>query len=890
MSRSGARDLRAYRRTKIIRWAFGALVFTLLGIQSMVSPMTAQASAPTVKMDVDDANGMGFDGFKDFTSEKCVVVPYNVNGSQWYYYCRKKNGQDFRAAITILKQDGDRQMGRYDHGDSGCNPDTAGWGLRGGPYYDLVDAQEAWAGTTPVLAAQYKKCDVESLIEKDSRTVQPQQGGMSAADWYGPRSFTAGTSQTNCDEGRPMSCQGKDLYKPADNPCAFFTKSAGQEDRYVCRDPRVQTPCPSANLSGKLLQMCAGDNKQFYDLFGANWKSEKQDPCKAKSDGTSACDAGKNPGGATDEDVVSNLVNGVGDVKFTDDPIGWTKQELSKASAEVLPWWILADDPVIAKGDKYQTQQTVDFLTRYTNIITYTLVVISVIVAGVRMVIQRDGAPAGDVARSLVTLVIVAGLGVTIVNYLVRASATFTNWFVIAGLNPASHGQTGGMTTAQAVTQAVRGFTNSTGDMNFFVFLLAALFMIVGSIVQYFYMVVRFFLVITLTGTLAMAAAATNTEAGKDWFRKHIAYLAAFILVKPAGIIIFVSGARLWAPSYGGGTGSATPNTSAGSTLPPVTGKTMLNAANNPDVLSDAASRSHATGSGGALHLLSMLNPLRGFEALGGGSLGGTVAARLPMAADGDSVDTSMNMATQFRGLFIILLITLLLPAMLRIVVPLVSPAAGSEGAGLALATGALSLAAKGAVNTTQAGAGLAAKGAQLTGQAIGRAHQKHRVKSGRAWSEQAKKDWSGNWQANAHNNWDRTFQSEYARHEGTFGDRLKQRTDRGQVWSEAYQATYQETYQAAATSAWQKVYQDTFTQTWQQDEQRRNPGQPIGPAPDAPAQNAPVFGAAPETGIDWARRPGDGANPNKVIMRTDPPARPSTPAAPGAAPMPDNP
>lgn len=875
----------------MLRWGFLALIVTLLGIQSMVSPMTAQASAPALKMDTDNANGMGFNGFKDFTSEKCVVVPQNIDGSNWMYYCRKKNNQDFRGMISILKVDGRRQMGDVTAYPTGKGPTTYGWPINdlSMVYRDLVEAQETWAGTTEAVKKQYKD-HAQFKVEPGTRQPVPiRAANVSDAEWYGPKSFGAATSQTNCDEGHGMSCQGKSLYKPAANPCAFFTKSVGQEDRYVCRDPRVQTPCPSANLSGKLLQMCASDNDAFYKMFNASWKSERKNPCTANTDGTSACDAGKNPGGPTDEDVVSNLVNGVGDIKFTDDPIGWTKQELSKASAEVLPWWILADDPVIAKGDKYQTQQTVDFLTRYTNIITYTLVVISVIVAGVRMVIQRDGAPAGDVARSLVTLVIVAGLGVTIVNYLVRASATFTNWFVIAGLNPASHGQTGGMTPAQAVTQAVRGFTNSTGDMNFFVFLLAALFMIVGSIVQYFYMVVRFFLVITLTGTLAMAAAATNTEAGKDWFRKHIAYLAAFILVKPAGIIVFVSGARLWAPSYGDG-GSATPNNAAGSVTPPVTGKTMLNAANNPDVLSDAASRSHSAGSGGALHLLSMLNPLRGFEALGGGSLGGTVAARLPMAADGDTVDTNMNMATQFRGLFIILLITLLLPAMLRIVVPLVSPAAGSEGAGLALATGALSLAAKGAVNTTQATAGFAAKGAQLTGQAVGRAHQKHRVKSGKAWSDQAKKDWSGNWQSNVHNNWDRTFQSEYARHEGTFRDRLKQRTDRGQAWSEAYQATYQETYQGAATSAWQKVYQDTYAQTWQQDEQRRNPGQPIGPAPDAPAQNAPVFAAAPETGIDWARRPGDGANPNKTVMRTDPPARPSTPAAPGAAPMPDNP
>jgi hypothetical protein len=882
MRRRTPRELRVYRRTRILRWAFLSLIVSLLGIQSVVSPMIAQASPRALpSADLEDENGMSFDGFKEQTSEKCVVVPYNVDGSKWFYYCRKKNDQDYRNWIIILKEDGYRQMGRYNKGSKGC-PEDSGWTYFMGPYADLVEAQAKWAGTTDPVKKDYGSCNengiLDSLIHEDSRAVRPIRGNMSAQDWYGPKSFTAPTSAVNCDESRPMSCkdnQGDKYYKPADNPCAFFTKSVGKEERYVCRDPRVQTPCPKANLSGALLKDCATDMEEFYKLFSKNWKTEKQDPCANRPDGTSACDGGNTPGGAADEDVVSNLVNGVTDVKFTDDPIAWTKQEMSKASAEVLPWWILAEDPVIQSGDKYQTKQTVDFITRYTNVITYALVVLSVIAAGTRMVLQRDGAPGLEVARSMVTLVIVAALGVTVVNYLVRASAVFTNWFVIAGLNPDSHGQTGGQTPAEAVTQAVRGFTNSTGNMNFFVFLLAALFMIVGSIVQYFYMVVRFFLVIVLTGTLAMAAAATNTEHGKDWFRRHLAYLAAFILVKPASIIVFVSGARMWAPRYG-----ADKVASGGE--PVVNGTTMAHSSGPgaSDMLSDTATRIHGSGSEGFMQTLSALNPLRGFNSLSMDVMAQAPSSHVSLAAETQGADMQMDLATQFRGLFVIMLITLLLPAMLRMVVPLVSPAAGSEGAGIALATGALTGAIKGAATVGSGGMAMATKGAQLTGSAMAKGHKSHQFKKGKTWSDQAKQDWSSNWSSNLTNNWDRTFQSEYQKQQGTFNSRLQTRLNASQSWDDAYQATYQETYQAAAASSWQKIYQDTYSQTWQQDEQRRNPGQPVGPAPSAPAVNPPVFAAAPTSATPPMQSP----------AAVPPPPPPPTPAPPGAAQMPDNP
>lgn len=863
MIRRRSRELRAYRRVRVLRWALGALMMFLLGVQSMVNPLVAQADDGS-----DSANGLGFNGFKDFTSDKCVVVPQNIDGSFWQYYCPAENDGDpvlIGSTIRILDVEGQRSLGPYDsekNAPAGTFYDSRKRDLPA-EYIKLVEAQERWAGTTKPVGDYYGY-----RAPTGSRNPAPRRDGMGNADWYGPLSFTAKSVGNLCNEDKPTgpNCDPKKMPKAPESPCTFFTKTVGMEDRYDCRDPRYKEPCPKTLLKGPLLGACESDNKAFRPMFKDNWKDGQKDPCGGRSDGTSACDAGTDPNTPPESQVVVNDLDGVGNIDFKDNPTGWTMSELSKASATVMPWWILADDPIIAKDDKYQTRQTVDFLTRYTNVITLTLVVISVLVAGIRMVVQRDGSPAGDVARSLVTLVLVAGLGVTVVNYLVRASAAFSNWFIVAGLNPSTHGDFGSATPEEAVTRAVRAFTTNTGNLNFFVFLLAALFMIVGSIVQYFYMVIRFVMVITLTGTLAVAAAATNTEAGKDWFRKHVAYLAAFILAKPVMMIVFVSGARMWAPRYGGG-GSATPE-AAGGTAPP--------AADTAGAVADAASRMHAGRSGGGMQVLSSVNPFRGIDALGSGSFGGPLHGRVITAAADTTADMNMDTATQFHGLFIVFGCTVIPAAMARMLVPLVAPGvAGSDSAGLALATGAIGAVAGGAAMVGSAGMSALTQGAAGIGSMLAKGHQQHQFGQGKSWSGQAKEDWSSNWQANVNNNWQRTFDGQYQRHQQTFQARMAQRTAAGQSSNDAYQATYQETYQQAAASTWRQVYQNTYAQTWQQDEQRRNPGGTPGPAPMAPAQAAPIFAAAPAV---------------KMSPNHQPPPMPSAPTAPGAPSMPGSP
>ncbi|MEK8229335.1 hypothetical protein NKG05_30670 [Oerskovia sp. M15] len=52
-------------------------------------------------------------------------------------------------------------------------------------------------------------------------------------------------------------------------------------------------------------------------------------------------------------------------------------------------------------------------------------------------------------------------------------------------------------------------------------------------------------MLVILTGILPLSASFTNTEMGKNWFRKCVSWLVAFILYKPAAAIVYAAAFQL---------------------------------------------------------------------------------------------------------------------------------------------------------------------------------------------------------------------------------------------------------------------------------------------------------------------------------------------------------
>lgn len=170
--------------------------------------------------------------------------------------------------------------------------------------------------------------------------------------------------------------------------------------------------------------------------------------------------------------------------------------------------------------------------------------IVSVIIGGARMAYEQRAEPGRETVKGLLTLVVVAGAGVTIVGLLVTAADSFSVWVLNGSLqcdvatDSACFGDN--MLTLLALTS-----NPAAGGLGSLLIVLLGLVAILATAFQIVLMVARGGMLVVLTGILPLSASFTNTEMGKTWFRKCIAWLVAFILYKPAAAIIYAAAFQL---------------------------------------------------------------------------------------------------------------------------------------------------------------------------------------------------------------------------------------------------------------------------------------------------------------------------------------------------------
>lgn len=170
--------------------------------------------------------------------------------------------------------------------------------------------------------------------------------------------------------------------------------------------------------------------------------------------------------------------------------------------------------------------------------------VVSVIIGGVRMAWEQRAEPGRETVKSLLTLVVVAGAGVTIVGLLVTAADSFSVWLINGSLNcdvttdSACFGENMLTLLALSTNPAAPG-------LGALLIIILGLVAILAAVFQIVLMVARGGMLVILAGILPLSASFTNTEMGKSWFRKCIAWLVAFILYKPAAAIVYAAAFQL---------------------------------------------------------------------------------------------------------------------------------------------------------------------------------------------------------------------------------------------------------------------------------------------------------------------------------------------------------
>lgn len=168
------------------------------------------------------------------------------------------------------------------------------------------------------------------------------------------------------------------------------------------------------------------------------------------------------------------------------------------------------------------------------------MAVASVIIGGIRMVWEQRAEPGRETVKSLLTLVVVAGSGVTVVGLLVAAADSFSVWIINGSLS--CDVTTDSACFGKNMLELLALTTNpSTGSLGALLVIILGLIAILASGMQIVLMVARSGMLVILAGVLPFSASFTNTETGKAWFKKCISWLTAFILYKPAAAIVYAA-------------------------------------------------------------------------------------------------------------------------------------------------------------------------------------------------------------------------------------------------------------------------------------------------------------------------------------------------------------
>ena len=185
----------------------------------------------------------------------------------------------------------------------------------------------------------------------------------------------------------------------------------------------------------------------------------------------------------------------------------------------------------------------VAFLQGSTLWVTSFTAVLCLLFAAGQLAWQRRGETARQALQGLLNLVVVSSAGVATVSLLTSAGDKFSVWII-----DRSTGCRQISTTGEPVAQCVAEFEKRTSAMltlggtdSSFLVLIMAILVIVGTVAQIALMIVRMAMLVILTGTLPLSAAASAAPGGRVWFRKSVGWLLAFVLYKPAAAIVYAA-------------------------------------------------------------------------------------------------------------------------------------------------------------------------------------------------------------------------------------------------------------------------------------------------------------------------------------------------------------
>lgn len=207
--------------------------------------------------------------------------------------------------------------------------------------------------------------------------------------------------------------------------------------------------------------------------------------------------------------------------------VGSGIDQLAEACASGAEWamktlttaWLNVPSP-----DVTSSASTTTWLSERLTQLVVAVTLGAVFVAAWRLATTRRAQAGQDLAEALVRVTLVSVAAATVVGLLIEVGDAFSDWILAEAQVDLEEMVVLGAVASQPMVLIILG-----------------LVVIFSQVIQLGLMIVRNGMIILLAGMLPLAAAASNTAAGRQWWQKSCAWLLAFVLYKPVAAIIYAA-------------------------------------------------------------------------------------------------------------------------------------------------------------------------------------------------------------------------------------------------------------------------------------------------------------------------------------------------------------
>jgi hypothetical protein len=194
----------------------------------------------------------------------------------------------------------------------------------------------------------------------------------------------------------------------------------------------------------------------------------------------------------------------------------WALEELTTA-------WLSTPSPDVQASDSAAT-----WLSAHLAWLVLAVMVGSIILAGAKLALTRRFDAVQDLAAALTRVLLVSLAAGMLTAAAVELGDAFTEWIL-----------------AEADLDVQNMVVLEPLMAQPFIVLILGLVVILAQIIQLLLMLARNAMVLLLVGVLPVAAAASNTVMGRQWWSKAVAWLIAWVLYKPVAAVIYAASFRM---------------------------------------------------------------------------------------------------------------------------------------------------------------------------------------------------------------------------------------------------------------------------------------------------------------------------------------------------------